>query len=144
MKAAINTPFDELREASDDPKIKAKANAIDRARAFEESGEATKAIAAYRKVVSRYPDSAAARLCEESIKHLKQEPEDDLSAGSAEAETELRTWTSSNGKFTIRARILGINDNSVELEKSDGKRLTVPRTELSKADNQYIDQWKSD
>jgi len=46
---------------------------------------------------------------------------------------ERRTWTSADGGFHVRARL-------VEARKESGGRVTVPRAKLSAADLAYLDQ----
>ena len=53
-------------------------------------------------------------------------------------EPPMRTWTSSNGKFTIEAQCVGVADGKVQLKKSDGKTLTLPLEKLSQADQDYL------
>ncbi|PQO44738.1 SHD1 domain-containing protein [Blastopirellula marina] len=51
----------------------------------------------------------------------------------------FRTYTSANGKFTIEARLLSVNDDgTVSLLKQDGKQISVPLVSLSEADQTFI------
>lgn len=52
--------------------------------------------------------------------------------------SELRTWQSANGKFTIRAELIEVSGNSVSLKREDGKIVDVPLSKLSKADQSYV------
>jgi hypothetical protein len=54
-------------------------------------------------------------------------------AGGAE-----RSWTSSNGKYTIKAELVDVEDDKVRLQKSDGTEITVSLDQLSEADQRYI------
>ena len=53
-------------------------------------------------------------------------------------EPALRTWTSSNGKFTLQAQCVGVTDGKVQLKISDGKTVTLPLEKLSQADQDYL------
>jgi thiol-disulfide isomerase/thioredoxin len=53
------------------------------------------------------------------------------------AAAEVRTWTSADGKFTVQAEMLSVEDGSVSLRKADGTEINVPLTKLSKADRQF-------
>jgi outer membrane protein assembly factor BamB len=59
------------------------------------------------------------------------------SAGSQE-EPEMRTWTSADGKFTVRAALLDYQDRAVQLRREDGKEVTVPLSALSTKDRMYL------
>ena len=52
----------------------------------------------------------------------------------------IRTWTSTNGGFTIDAKFVSKKRDSVTLEKADGSKITVPLDKLSKADQDYVDE----
>ena len=53
---------------------------------------------------------------------------------------ELRTWTSADGKYHVRATLLDIRDSSVVLKKETGGTITVPRQSLNRADSDYLDR----
>lgn len=50
----------------------------------------------------------------------------------------IRTWTSANGKFTVEASLVRIQDDSVVLLKKDGKVVTVPLSQLSANDRRFV------
>lgn len=54
----------------------------------------------------------------------------------------LRTWQDATGKFSIEAKLLEVTEESVKLEKADGKQITVPLRKLSRDDLQYLDTLK--
>jgi hypothetical protein len=55
--------------------------------------------------------------------------------------SEFRTWTSTDGKFTIEAKLLSVTGDSVELQRKDnGMKIQVPRAKLSAADQEYLSQ----
>jgi len=49
-----------------------------------------------------------------------------------------RTWTSSDGGFTIEAEYAGVIDGNVQLKRSDGRTIPVPVSKLTAADQAYI------
>lgn len=51
----------------------------------------------------------------------------------------IRTWTSSNGKYKIKARLESVEDDKVVLVKEDGKKNSVEIAKLSPADQGYIE-----
>lgn len=59
---------------------------------------------------------------------------------AAKAETQLRTWSSDTGKFTIEARFGGLEDGKVKLLKADGSTVSVPLEKLSEADRKLATQ----
>jgi hypothetical protein len=50
----------------------------------------------------------------------------------------IRTWTSSDGEFTVEARFLGWKEESIRLERLDGRGITVSRDDFSEEDQQYL------
>ena len=54
-------------------------------------------------------------------------------AGGAE-----RSWTSSNGKYTIKAELVDVEDDKVRLQKTDGTEITVALDQLSEADQRFV------
>jgi hypothetical protein len=54
------------------------------------------------------------------------------------ASAERRTWTDSTGKFSVKAELLELKDDSVVLKKDDGATATVPLARLSAADREYL------
>ena len=50
----------------------------------------------------------------------------------------VRTWTSKNGKFTIKAELLSFAQGVVHLRPADGKTIKVPLAKLSKDDQNYV------
>ncbi|MBN1909132.1 MAG: hypothetical protein JW818_05280 [Pirellulales bacterium] len=59
-------------------------------------------------------------------------------AKPAGADTEFRDWTSRDGLFKTRAKLVQIDRGKVQLEKSDGKKLEVPFNQLSDDDRQWL------
>ena len=58
---------------------------------------------------------------------------------TAEKRFEFRTWTSKTGKFKVRAKLRGVENGKVKLEKEDGTVILVPLSRLSEADQRFID-----
>ncbi|MEE2935889.1 MAG: SHD1 domain-containing protein, partial [Planctomycetota bacterium] len=54
------------------------------------------------------------------------------------APVSARKWTSSDGKFSIEAELVEAKDGNVRLKRQDGKVITVPVSQLSKADRDYL------
>lgn len=50
---------------------------------------------------------------------------------------DLRTWTSSDGKYQTEARLVEVKDDAVVLEKADGSQVTVPLARLSATDRKF-------
>ncbi|HMO12733.1 MAG TPA: SHD1 domain-containing protein [Pirellulaceae bacterium] len=53
-------------------------------------------------------------------------------------ESEMRVWTSANGKFTVRARLVAVSDDEVQLVKQDGDQVSVPLNKLSELDLAWL------
>jgi len=54
-----------------------------------------------------------------------------------------RTWKSSSGSFSVKARLVGVEGENLTLEKDDGEKLTVPLSKLSSIDQKYTARVKS-
>ena len=57
----------------------------------------------------------------------------------ADVDGELRQWTYKTGK-SIKAALVGIEDDRVKLEKEDGRILSVAIKRLSDADQEFLKQ----
>lgn len=53
------------------------------------------------------------------------------------ARAEIRTWTSSDGRFSIEAELVEATETSVRLRKANGSEVTVPLQSLSEADRAF-------
>ena len=49
-----------------------------------------------------------------------------------------RTWTSSNGRFSVEAELVDVEDGKAQLKKSDGQVIGVPLLSLSAADREHV------
>lgn len=54
--------------------------------------------------------------------------------------SDFRTWTSRNGKFTVNAKLLSVEDDKADLEKKDGRVIQLPLDKLSKADVAFVEE----
>ena len=52
-----------------------------------------------------------------------------------------RVWKSADGKYTVQAAIVELEETAVKLRKSDGDVISVPVDQLSEADQRYIERW---
>jgi WD40 repeat protein len=59
-------------------------------------------------------------------------------ASPAPGDTTMRTWASSNGKFTIEGQFVALEFNEVVIERSDGETIRVAIDKLSKADQDFV------
>ena len=51
-----------------------------------------------------------------------------------------RTWTSSNGRFTVDAELVNFQDGKAELKRADGRLIRVPLVALSDDDRAFVKQ----
>lgn len=54
----------------------------------------------------------------------------------------VRTWTSANGKFSVKAEFVSVDDEKVCLKKADGTEINVPLEKLSEADQKFA-KWQA-
>jgi len=64
--------------------------------------------------------------------------------GTTVSAGELRTWTDSTGRYTLRAVLVSVADGSVTLRDENGKIVKLPLGKLSRADQQYLAKRGSD
>lgn len=64
----------------------------------------------------------------------KQEPGPAKNMGAI-----ARIWTDASGKFSVQAKLIELRDGRVVLQRSDGKKIEVPVSELSPTDQKYLD-----
>lgn len=64
-------------------------------------------------------------------------------SGIRVVDSPLRTWTSSDGKFTVQARLVEITAAEVRLETAQGKPIKVDVARLSADDNHFIESARS-
>ena len=57
---------------------------------------------------------------------------------STAATAEVRKWTSDNGKHTIEAELVRVDDEKVTLRRNDGRTVVVPVERLSKSDQTFV------
>lgn len=50
----------------------------------------------------------------------------------------MREWVDNSGQFRIKAELIAVNDDSIEIRKEDGSIKTVPLDRLSREDLQYL------
>ena len=61
------------------------------------------------------------------------------SAGAASEE--FRTWTDDTGSFTLEAKYVGDEGETIRLlRRTDGKIITVPLSRLSEADRKFVER----
>lgn len=65
-----------------------------------------------------------------------QVPQDD----EPEAGSPFRIWRSAGGGAQVEAKMLVADDTAVQLERRDGKRVTVPLSKLSEADITFVQE----
>ena len=57
---------------------------------------------------------------------------------SAVSVADGRTWRDSTGKFAVEAEFIEVRKDKVKLRKKDGRRITIPVSQLSAADQRFI------
>lgn len=58
------------------------------------------------------------------------------------ADDDVRTWSDTTGKFKIKAKLVGVEEGTVTLEKEDGSQLEIELKKLSQADQKFITDWQ--
>jgi len=119
-----------------------QARALDRARRLPLTGNLKgKAIEAYQVVITRYPGTPAKKLAIEELTAIDPSKaaaaQQTKPAGDGAAE-EFRTWTS--GGFKVEAKFIQQKQGFVQLEKRDGKKISVAIEKLSADDQKWLSE----
>lgn len=72
------------------------------------------------------------------VRHLAMEKLDALDQSYVKEKTSPRTWTSSNGKYTLRARLVEFRNGLVHLARDNNTVVIVPVMKLSENDRQFL------
>jgi tetratricopeptide (TPR) repeat protein len=70
----------------------------------------------------------------------RADKENGISAANEDRNDHLRIWTSSNGRFKVRAKFQGMEDGKAKLELEHGGMVRVPLSKLSEADQQVLQE----
>ena len=65
-----------------------------------------------------------------------------LAAPAVNAQT--RQWTDVSGEFSLRAKLISVENGAVKLQKPDGRTLTVPLNKLSQADRDFLSRTREE
>ncbi len=57
---------------------------------------------------------------------------------TARANSSMRTWSDTSGSFAIEASFLGVSEDQVVLQRSDGRQISVPLNRLSIDDQRFV------
>ena len=123
-----------------------QAEAIDRAESLLLLADGKRRAAEQlERVATRYAGTPAEQFARRRYQEITETPLV-VEAGSPSPATgapatgapALRTWTSSNGKYTIEAELVSFREGIVELRGKDGKVITLPAVKLSQADQQFL------
>jgi hypothetical protein len=78
----------------------------------------------------------------EPEEHPKELPKEEPKVEPVRPEAS-RIWTSSNGRFTFEAVLIGMDGEQAVLKASDGREVNVGLDRLSSGDQEYIKQWRA-
>jgi len=128
----------------------------------EKRSDLKRAERSYASVIEKFADSPAAEIAREELRQLNPDspalnPTSDETASSETEQVEeakktdmedseqlqtLRTWKSKDGKFSVVAKLVERTDDSVKLERENGKQLDVPLERLSEQDREFLGKYK--
>jgi len=57
-------------------------------------------------------------------------------------ENTSRSWSDVSGKHKIEAELVAVNDDAVQLKKTDGNIISVPMIKLAQQDRKYVELWQ--
>ncbi len=119
---------------------------------FSPDGKQLATTSAGEVVVHLWDVSKFSGAPQKSDKKSKPSPQDSAKKSSTASSNKKpkssrpkeveRVWTSANGEFTLKARLLDQKGEKVRLRKPNGKVITVNKPDLSKADQQYLETRK--
>ena len=95
-----------------------------------------------KRIVNTYPDTNAAAEARDLLgipqpgaKSAEQKPADKGAPGEG-----FRNWVDKSGKHSTVAKFVDMLDDTIRLQKPDGKISALKLQDLSKFDQQYIDK----
>jgi hypothetical protein len=130
---AAGRKYDHRRSSAD---LLAQAAALDRAEVAAAAHDTKKAADAFKKIVSAYPDTEAAKRAAEQLKKLSEDGAETPAA--SDSKSVFRTWSDTTGQFKVKARLAGVEDGKASFETEDGRKMRVPLAKLSEADRQFL------
>ncbi len=132
-----------LKAVRQDAKLKdllPLAESLQRARRYAASDSASsrrRAVQVYEQILRREPPQAWRETARKELAELS--PSSPLlQPNSLEPSEGFRTWTDASGKFTIFAKLRGVQDGKVALQKQDGELVVLPLEKLSEADQKLL------
>lgn len=127
LVATFQSAWEELQAKSGNRELKKQAELIDKARELEKKEAWSEAVTAYRAVITSYPNTQPAQLCQLRIQQLE-----------AKVSGTARVWKTKNGKYSITATLVSFDGTTVRLISQEGKVMNVAAQLLSDADQQYL------
>lgn len=141
LKAQIISVMREAkRNDALEPLLK-QAEGLVRARNYAASDKASvrkKANATYELVMTRYPDSRGAKIAREELASIDPDAKGLNADPEGTPSEEFRTWTDATGKFKIEAKVVQQKQGFVQLQKRDGKLISMSIKKLSSADQKFL------
>jgi hypothetical protein len=136
-------PLIPLAALSEDEAVKKAIAAEKDRRATEEEERRTHK---YRVADGRdlTADEISAEIDKKKAKAKEDEAKAKLEVARAVEEAKFRTWTSVNGSFTTKAKLISYSNGVITIETHEGKKIKVPLEKLSKADNAFVTKWRKE
>jgi hypothetical protein len=98
---------------------------LNRALAALTSEDHFAAVDTFHRILRKWPATSSAKRAREHLTKLR-------------ANEPLRTWTSSDGRFSLIARFVREDGKYVVLETEEGKTIRIEQGKLSINDRQYV------
>ncbi|MDB4370469.1 SHD1 domain-containing protein [Mariniblastus sp.] len=92
------------------------------------------------KVKFDYRGKLTERFFPPSRLSLVESTKDGATDQSMAPPAELRKWTDATGSFSINAKLVSDEDGNIQLEKEDGRVITLPLAKLSDEDQTYLEE----
>ena len=146
LKSQLKTAFKGMRSNDKTKPYIKPAEMLVRADRYLDSGKNSdrkRAERAFVSVIKNFGNTPASEFATERLKSINPnaaipDPAAKEPAEPKVKEIPMRQWSSNSGKFSIRAKFVKVVDGTVELEKPDGKIITVPLDKLSVKDQAYL------
>ncbi len=124
--------------------------------ALPKASDKKRAEKGYGAILKRYGETPAAPIARQELKKLNPESvflvqqseettvADDRKAGASDGhdQEKMRTWSDLTGKFSVKAKLIEVNEEFVRLEKESGKEIKVPLNKLDNSAREYLDSRK--
>ncbi|MEM7317257.1 MAG: SHD1 domain-containing protein, partial [Planctomycetota bacterium] len=139
VKAKITSAIKKAKRDKMVAAMFAQAEGIVRARRLAASDRESlrrQASQAYETVIRRFPQTQADKIARIELAEISPNSRVLRENGPA---AQLRVWTDSTGRYSIKATLIKFDEAHVTLRKENGEEVKLPANKLSKKDIEFLE-----